>query len=118
MTGSKNDDNTRNTPHAPPVLSVDYDLYAQYLEDTSLSEEQKREFLEALWSIICEFVALGFEVHPVQQAQNACGKLPENRTNLPISMPDAVKSERHTQRKKFNDAADENSPPVAERIQE
>tara|TARA_B100000683_G_C12388662_1_gene514518 strand:- start:510 stop:866 length:357 start_codon:yes stop_codon:yes gene_type:complete len=117
MTGSKNDDNTRNTPHAPPVLSVDYDLYAQYLEDTSLSEEQKREFLEALWSIICDFVALGFNVHPAQQAQNACGKLRENRTNLPISMPDAVGLDSQIQRKSFNAAADGNAHSEAERIQ-
>ncbi len=118
MTGRERDNDILNPRRAAPSISVDYDLYAHYLEDTDLTENQKREFLAALWSIICEFVALGFEVHPVQQAQNACGKLPENRTNLPISMPDAVKSERHTQRKKFNDAADENSPPVAERIQE
>ena len=58
-----------------PTITFDYDLYARYLEDADLTENQKREFLEALWSIICEFVALGFNVHPLQQAQEPCGKL-------------------------------------------
>ena len=48
---------------SPPVVTVDYDLYAHYLEDSDLSEKEKREFLQMLWNIICEFVSLGFGVH-------------------------------------------------------
>jgi RNAse (barnase) inhibitor barstar len=56
-----------------PVLSIDYDLYDQYLQDAELSDEERREFLDALWSIIVQFVDLGFGVHPLQQLgdQNA-----------------------------------------------
>ena len=60
----------------PQVITVDYDLYAHFLEDADLTEDQKREFLQALWNIIVEFVSLGFGVHPAQQAQLSCGKLP------------------------------------------
>lgn len=50
------------------ALIFDYEEYAPYLEDSDLTEEQKREFLETLWSIMVSFVDLGFGIHPVQQA--------------------------------------------------
>lgn len=49
------------------TLTIDYELYAQYLESTDLSDDQKREFLDTLWNIIVNFVDLGFGVHPLQQ---------------------------------------------------
>ncbi len=84
-------------PLSPCVLTLDYERYAPYLDDADLSEEQKREYLQALWSVVCSFVALGFGVHPVTHAGAAlgssCGKIPEtgfdkysgasNMTSLP-----------------------------------
>lgn len=52
-------------------LEVDLDYYQSYLDDPSLSPDQKKEIIGALWTIITAFVELGFGVHPVQQA---CGK--------------------------------------------
>lgn len=52
----------------PPTLTVDWDLYLKYLEDSDLSEEQKRNFIETLWSIVIACVDLGFGIHPLQQA--------------------------------------------------
>jgi hypothetical protein len=42
-----------------------------FFEDEDISEDDKRQMIEALWSIMVSFVDLGFGVHPVQQA---CGK--------------------------------------------
>lgn len=64
---------------SPPVITVDYDLYAHYLEGSELSDAQKQELLQTLWNIVCEFVSLGFNVHPVQQAKKTCGQVTENR---------------------------------------
>lgn len=76
------------------TITVDYELYAHYLENADLSEDQKREFLDALWLIIREFVALGFGVHPLQQAQSGadthCGKPSENSGNLSKEALDQV----------------------------
>jgi len=66
-----------------PSLSLDFDYarYAHHLDHEDMSEEEKRECLGALWSILSQFVMLGFDVHPVQQAGSscigacACGKL-------------------------------------------
>ena len=55
------------------MLTLDVSLYEDYLENGDLTEEQKREFLEALWVIIVGFVDLGFGIHPVQQAWEANG---------------------------------------------
>ncbi len=51
-----------------PTLSIDWELYGRYLEESDLSDDQKREFLETLWSIVVSFVDLGFGLHPIQQA--------------------------------------------------
>lgn len=56
---------------AKPTLTVDVDKYQAMLDDSELTEEQKRRVLEDLWSIIVSFVELGFQVHPVQEV---CGK--------------------------------------------
>jgi hypothetical protein len=57
-----------------PTLSIDVELYQSYLDDSGLSEAQKKELLEMLWGIVCEFVMMGFNVHPVQQAKKSCAK--------------------------------------------
>lgn len=58
-----------------PALTIDYALYEKHLDECDLTDEQKQEFLETLWSVIVGFVDLGFGVHPLQQAApNVCGQ--------------------------------------------
>lgn len=63
-----------NTKQKPKKLKVEFDyaLYAHHLDDEPMSEAEKEECLAALWLILSEFVMLGFDVHPVQQAGAAC----------------------------------------------
>ena len=77
--------------HGPPVLTVDYELYTHFLEDSDLSEDQKQEFVQTLWNIIVEFVSLGWGVHPLQQAKKPCGQLEETPPKPILSGPDGVK---------------------------
>ena len=102
---------------SPPVITVDYEKYEHFLEDSDLSEEQKREFLQTLWEVICTFVSLGFGVHPVQQAQNACGKAEETAPKPALSMPDRVKYTHKVLGKKFEGAADLETDSAAERVE-
>lgn len=60
-----------NPETAPPRLEIDWDAYLPYFEDEDISEADKQELIEALWSIVVGFVDMGFGVHPVQQV---CGK--------------------------------------------
>ncbi|MEM6423022.1 MAG: hypothetical protein AAF698_10555, partial [Pseudomonadota bacterium] len=52
-------------------IEIDWDLCARMLDEGDLTEAEKRQMLEALWSIIVMLVDLGFGVHPVEQA---CGQ--------------------------------------------
>jgi hypothetical protein len=56
---------------AGPTLTVDWQLYAQHLEDSDLSDEDKREVIEALWTLVVSFIDMGFGVGSPAQA---CGK--------------------------------------------
>ena len=60
-----------NPETAPPRLSIDWDAYLPFLENEDISEEQKHELIEALWTIMVSFVDLGFGIHPIQQV---CGQ--------------------------------------------
>lgn len=53
-------------------VEIDVEKYQAYLDDPSLSDDQKEEIIHALWTIIIAFVELGFGVSPTQQA---CGQL-------------------------------------------
>jgi hypothetical protein len=58
-------------PASLPAIKVDWRLYEHHLADTDLTDDEKREFLEALWYIVLTFVDLGFGIEPVQQAMKA-----------------------------------------------
>jgi len=72
-----------------PTLTLDVDLYQRYLDESDLTDAQKKELLETLWSIICEFVRLGYGVHPLQQIlPETGGKAAQTSTALPL--PDVI----------------------------
>lgn len=54
-----------------PMITVDVDQYQEYLDGSDLTDEQKTQFLQALWNVIQSFVELGYGVHPLQEV---CGK--------------------------------------------
>lgn len=51
-----------------PTLTIDWDLYGEYLQDSDLTEDEQREFIQTLWNIVVAFIDLGFSIHPMQQA--------------------------------------------------
>ncbi len=57
-----------------PCINIDVQHYQKYLDNSDINDEDKQELLDTLWEIIVEIVSLGFGVHPVQQAQEACGQ--------------------------------------------
>lgn len=64
------DSETTNHPDSTtkngfPALSIDWELYGHYLDDSDLSEADKRACIEALWSIMVSFVDMGFRLAPV-----------------------------------------------------
>lgn len=67
-TTKKTPQNTKTVQNgqAPATIQIDYERYAACLDDSDLDDDQKREFIDTLWSIITAFVDLGFGVHPVQ----------------------------------------------------
>lgn len=83
-----------NPETAPPTLTIDWDAYLPFFEDDDISEEQKHELIEALWSIVVSFVDLGFGVHPIQQA---CGKTDDELSDLPSDLLSLLISEQSEQ---------------------
>lgn len=47
-----------------PALRFDWADWLPYLEDQDIPEEQKRELIETLWSIVVAFVDLGWQLNP------------------------------------------------------
>ena len=60
-----------NGSNGPPVLSIDIGEFRPLLEESGIPEDQKREWLELVWQIVCQFVDLGFQADPVSRAVQA-----------------------------------------------
>lgn len=74
----------KNFPEKTPLtLSVDWELYAHLLEDSDLTDDEKREFIGSLWYVVCAFVDLGFGIESTQQAIAA-----RDAARLESSVPD------------------------------
>ena len=91
---------------APPTLTIDWELYGKYLDESDLPDAEKQEFLETLWSIVVSFVDLGFGVHPAQQvAGKICEKQAEIREFIAAQSSSVVSSSRSSTTE-FNAAVD------------
>ena len=88
---------------ARPALKLDVERYEKMLNDCDLTEEQRQEFLETIWTIIVGFVDLGYDIHPLQQATSEdCGQ------DLDLSSfmaENVVSSKKGLPQKQFTDAA-------------
>ena len=52
-------------------VDIDVDYYQAAIDDPANSEDRKRELIAIIGEIVVHFIDMGFEVHPVQQAQKA-----------------------------------------------
>ena len=102
------DETSAQPAKSSPTIAVDYDAYAHFLENAGLSEAEKRELLQALWSIICSFVQLGYGVHPAQQA---CGKFFDNPPQAASTLsPESARSSPESCRASADCEANGGSP--------
>lgn len=54
-----------------PTLTVDWMAYAHHLEDSTMSDDEKRQVIETIWSIVVSFIDMGFNV---RSPDDACGQ--------------------------------------------
>ena len=64
--GSQTNNELTTHNNSSPVCLFDIEKYRQDLEGFDLTDEQARELLQTLWSIMTTFVELGFGVDSVQ----------------------------------------------------
>ena len=83
------------TPATYPVVEFDPAEFLHFLDGVDWSDAEKREYITLVRNIVREFVALGFGVHPMQQAQKACGELSETPRNPGPSAPSMIDSSHH-----------------------
>ncbi|MEB3246185.1 MAG: hypothetical protein VKJ06_09415 [Vampirovibrionales bacterium] len=75
-----------------PSLELDVALYQHYLDDSNLTDKQKLELLQTLWTVITEFIFLGFGVSSTQLIQDRCGQSEELSTENVKTHPVEVDS--------------------------
>lgn len=72
------------------TFQFDVERYQGLMNETSLTQEQREGFLEAIWTIITAFIDLGCGIHPSQQ-MNLCVLPNSNIFSLAIeNINDAV----------------------------
>lgn len=80
---------------ARPIIGVDVKKYQALLDGSGLSQDQKDDFLRALWSIVVTFIDLGFGVHPLQEV---CGQNLNNTSILSKDDLDKIESRELSER--------------------
>jgi len=63
---------SKNLNPGPTAIRFDWRDWEQYLENSDLPDDKKREFIETLWAIVMGFVDLGYGLNP---AQEICGEV-------------------------------------------
>ena len=53
---------TAPPPDTKPSFQVDWQEWLPYIEDNKLTDNQKRELIETLWTIVIAFVDLGWDI--------------------------------------------------------
>jgi hypothetical protein len=91
--------------NGPPALSVDIEEFTRFLDETGWTEEEKAEYITLIWNIMCEFVSLGWGVHPVQQTQKDCGQRAEDSSLHPEERADEVDLKDQFKRRNTGGAA-------------
>lgn len=100
----KHFDDAANKAAEQRSVHIDVEKYQHMLDGSGMNEAQKREVLEALWSMIVTFVDLGFGVHPVQQA---CGQLKKELDQGGKAESDQVNCDKPELKNSFNDAPEQ-----------
>lgn len=84
-------------PPSRPALTFDPQEFCHYLADSDWTQEQKVEFIEALWQIVVSFVDLGFDLHPVQRVidtssilEMSCEEVTSLQTNTKLEPASAT----------------------------
>ncbi|MEO1724820.1 MAG: hypothetical protein AAFR84_20780 [Pseudomonadota bacterium] len=86
------------------VLEVDLDQFQHRLDSAEMTEAQRTEYLQLVWSIMLQFVDLGYQIHPVQQS---CGQLGQTEPDGVPSVLDAVECSEPSDRRRTPNAAPE-----------
>jgi hypothetical protein len=89
MTDPKPPTHERGPPHGPLALQFDAHEFAHFLDESDLTHDQKLEYIRTIWSIVLQFIDMGFGIHPLQQA---CGQFSDADILCGDPDSDALKS--------------------------
>jgi len=67
-----------------PTLLLDLKEFVHYLDGLGLTEEQALICLNEIYEFALQWVYVGGNIHPIQQAEQACGKDAGNAENMPV----------------------------------
>lgn len=109
--GNCKDDQARPNSRA---LYLDVNLYQSYLDNCDLSEEEKDQFLKAIWSILVGFVDLGYEL---KEFKENCGQVDKSAALRADCASGGIKSGQADCSEEFNRAARDGAGHALETIQ-
>ena len=81
-----------STQDIKPTLQFDWQEWLPYVEDSDLTDDQKREMIETLWSIAIAFVDLGWDV--ADAPQETSGQILDLKAALEAAVLNSNEQER------------------------
>lgn len=79
-------------PPRPPTLQFDAQAFLTYLDGLDLTDDQKHAFIETIWSILLQFIDLGFGVDAVTQACGANAVSARQTPTIPVQCTHSIEA--------------------------
>lgn len=80
---------TKPTP-PPPSLHLNWEDWLPYFADSDATDDEKRQMIEALWSIVTAFVDLGWDDGPEPES---CGQTFDLKAALAAAVVQSEKAQ-------------------------
>ncbi len=95
---------------AHDLTDTEIEALDQALECSGMPPEQRREWVQAIWTLIVAFIDFEWRHHPVQHVQNPCGKPPKTVSGRPLAARSVLDLDTKTPTATFEKAACETPP--------
>ncbi|NVK17754.1 MAG: hypothetical protein HWE30_03575 [Methylocystaceae bacterium] len=81
----KTKETKQQTDFSKPTLLLDLKEFVHYLDGLGLTEEQALICIKEIHEFALQWISFGGNIHPIQQAEQACGKEVGNTEKMPVS---------------------------------
>ncbi len=92
---------------AEPGITIDFEKYESLLEEADMTDDQKREHVQAIIAFMMQVAAFYWGLHPASFTNASCGKDREKPSKATLTAPSEVNCSKGNLVEQFISGGDE-----------